>query len=370
LAEELQIAGSHEAGARATPHGRPLRLEDLDYDLPQDSIAQHPAPERDGSRLLVARRGGGVVGHHVFRELPGLLERDDLLVLNDTRVLPARLIGQRERTLGKWEGLFVRENPPGSWEMLCQTGGRPAAGEVIVIPSTSAEGPCRLLLEEKLADGMWRLKPLIPGATQELLSRFGCVPLPPYIRKGRAEDDDRERYQTVFADRAGAVAAPTAGLHFTPQLFEDLARRGVGHTFVTLHVGPGTFQPVQSDNPAEHRVQAEWGELPSAAATALANCKARGGRVVAVGTTSVRVLETAARHDATAGWSGFTNLTICPPFEFRTVDALVTNFHLPRSSLLMLVAAFTGLESMHAAYTEAVAKGYRFYSYGDAMLIA
>jgi S-adenosylmethionine:tRNA ribosyltransferase-isomerase len=346
-----------------------MRLEDLDYDLPEHLIAQHPTPERDGSRLLVLRRGGQILGHHLFRDLPGFLQPGDLLVLNDTRVLPARLIGHRERTGGKWEGLFLRENPDGSWEMLCQTGGRPSAREVIVAAAASGSDCCRLLLEEKLADGMWRLKPLTAGSSQEILARFGHVPLPPYIRKGRAEDGDRERYQTVFADRAGAVAAPTAGLHFTPQLLDDLARRGVGHTFVTLHVGPGTFQPVQAENPAVHRVQAEWAELAAEAAVAVATCKARGGRIVAVGTTCVRTLETAVRQGTNGAWRGYTDLTICPPFEFQTVDALVTNFHLPRSSLLMLVAAFTGLESMRSAYAEAVARGYRFYSYGDAMLI-
>jgi S-adenosylmethionine:tRNA ribosyltransferase-isomerase len=368
LAEELQVVGSSHPGRDDQP-SRAIRLEDLDYDLPQHLIAQHPAPERDGSRLLVVRRGGEVVEHRHFRDLPVFLKPGDLLVLNDTRVLSARLIGYRERTGGKWKGLFVRENPTGSWEMLCQTGGRPAVGEEIVIPGATADDCCRLVLEEKLADGKWRLKPVTSGSTQELLARFGQVPLPPYIRKGRAEEGDRERYQTVFADRGGAVAAPTAGLHFTPQLFDELTRCGIGRTFVTLHIGPGTFQSVQTDRPAEHRVQAEWGELSAATAAAIADCKARGGRVVAVGTTSVRVLETAARHGADGAWCGFTDLTICPPFEFRMVDALVTNFHLPRSSLLLLVAAFTGRESMHAAYAEAVAKGYRFYSYGDAMLI-
>jgi S-adenosylmethionine:tRNA ribosyltransferase-isomerase len=367
---EARISSGLPRGSPDGFRGRclPMRLDDLDYPLPPHLIAQHPAAERDASRLLVLRRGGPVAGHHVFRELPDFLAPGDLLVLNDTRVLPARLLGRREHTGGKWEGLFLHEGPDGAWEMLCQTGGRPAAGETILVEAESGGEPLRLVLVDRTTEGRWRLRPEVNGSAGELLLRFGRIPLPPYIRKGKAGDADRERYQTIYADRAGAVAAPTAGLHFTPQLFDELARRGIGRTFVTLHVGPGTFQPVQADDPAEHRVQSEWGELSAEAAAAVAACKARGGRVVAVGTTSVRVLETAARQ-CTGAWSGLTDLTVCPPFSFRTVDALVTNFHLPRSSLLLLVAAFTGLDSMRAAYAEAVARYYRFYSYGDAMLI-
>jgi S-adenosylmethionine:tRNA ribosyltransferase-isomerase len=206
-----------------------------------------------------------------------------------------------------------------------------------------------------------------------LLARHGSVPLPPYIRKARGGEElpsDRERYQTVYARRDGAVAAPTAGLHFTPAVFDALKDRGIDWTFVTLHVGPGTFQPVEAEDVRQHSVQAEWGELPADTAEAIRECKARGGRVVAVGTTSVRVLETVAQSaGGIRPWAGDADLTIRPPFAFRAVDALVTNFHLPRSSLLLLVAAFTGLESMHAAYQEAIAREYRFYSYGDAMLL-
>ena len=239
---------------------------------------------------------------------------------------------------------------------------------MLVDPEAGGES-LRLTLVERTPGGRWLMRPEAAAPVAELLARFGRVPLPPYIRKGQAGEADRLRYQTVYAERGGAVAAPTAGLHFTLPLFEELARRGIGRTFVTLHVGPGTFQPVQVADPAEHRVQAEWGEVSAVAAGAIAACKSRGGRVVAVGTTSVRVLETAARHGPASAWSGLTDLTICPPFTFRAVDALVTNFHLPRSSLLLLVAAFTGLESMRSAYGQAVGAGYRFYSYGDAMLI-
>jgi S-adenosylmethionine:tRNA ribosyltransferase-isomerase len=315
------------------------------------------------------RRGGGVVAHQHFTDLPAWLEAGDLLLLNDTRVLPARLAGRRERTGGRWEGLFLRETPGGAWEVLAQTRGRPAVGEMLVVEP----GPLGLTLVGRTPAGRWLVRPDAAGSPAELLARHGTMPLPPYIRKGRPEGagkDDRERYQTVYARHPGAVAAPTAGLHFTPAVFDALRQRGVGWAFVTLHVGPGTFQPVQADDVARHRMQAEWGELPPATAEAAAACKGRGRRVVAVGTTSVRVLETAARGgDGVRPWSGETDLTIAPPFSFRAVDALVTNFHLPRSSLLLLVAAFTGLEPMLAAYREAVARAYRFYSYGDAMLI-
>lgn len=354
------------------PAGRSLRLDDLDYELPLRLIAREPAAQRDQSRLLVVRRGGAVLAHQHFHDLPTWLAPGDLLVLNDTRVLPARLVGRREKTGGRWEGLFVRE-VEGAWEVLAQTRGRPAVGEVLL----AEPGSLRLVLTGRTPEGRWLLRPEVPAPAVELLARHGQVPLPPYIRKARADagvaetaNDDRDRYQTLYARQAGAVAAPTAGLHFTPSVFEALRAWGVGCAFVTLHVGPGTFQPVQAEDVTQHRVQAEWGELPPATIEAIAACKARGNRVVAVGTTTVRVLESAAvANGAVQPWSGECNLTICPPFVYRVVDALVTNFHLPRSSLLLLVAAFTGLESMRAAYREAVAEEYRFYSYGDAMLI-
>jgi S-adenosylmethionine:tRNA ribosyltransferase-isomerase len=228
----------------------------------------------------------------------------------------------------------------------------------------------RLCLVGKTPGGHWLARPEETGTTLELLTRFGRVPLPPYIRKGRAAEVDRERYQTVYAQHIGAVAAPTAGLHFTPAVFEALRQRGIGWAFVTLHVGPGTFQPVQVEDVEKHQMQSEWCELPKETAEAINACKERGRRVVAVGTTTVRVLETVAGNGMLLEpWAGETGLTIRPPFDFRAVDALVTNFHLPRSSLLLLVAAFTGVDSMREAYRWAVEQGYRFYSYGDAMLI-
>jgi S-adenosylmethionine:tRNA ribosyltransferase-isomerase len=347
-----------------------MRLDEFDYDLPAHLIAQEPAAHRDESRLLVLRRGVAELGHHVFADLPELLAPGDLLVLNDTRVVPARLVGRRARSGGKWEGLFVCGESDGTWELLVQTRGRLLVGETLLAESTG-EPPLRLTLVRKTPAGRWLVRPGEAGSFASVLARHGQVPIPPYIRKGRAGPADSERYQTVFARQEGAVAAPTAGLHFTPELFEQLARRGVERAFVTLHVGPGTFQPVKVEDVTQHRVEPEWGELPAASAAAVAACKARGGRVVAVGTTSVRVLETAARQSPAgpAAWSGWTDLTVCAPFEFRVVDALLSNFHLPRSSLLLLVAAFAGVEPVRAAYREAVRLGYRFYSYGDAMLI-
>jgi S-adenosylmethionine:tRNA ribosyltransferase-isomerase len=347
-----------------------MHIDAFDYDLPPRLIAQHPCPERDQSRLLVVRRDGGERSHRVFRDLPELLAPGDLLVLNDTRVLPARLLGRRERTGGKWEGLFLRDLPGGQWELLCQTRGQPATGEAVLVDASVAGAePLRLILTGRGAAGHWLAQPEAAGSFGEVLARFGHMPLPPYIRKGRAAEEDRERYQTVYAAQPGAVAAPTAGLHFTQRIFEDLQRRDIGWTFVTLHVGAGTFQPVNVTDVTQHRVQPEWGELTAQAAAAIAACKSRGGRVVAVGTTAVRVLESAASGGTAQPWRGQTEMTICPPYAFRAVDALVTNFHLPRSSLLLLVAAFAGLETIRSAYRDAIERDYRFYSYGDAMLI-
>jgi S-adenosylmethionine:tRNA ribosyltransferase-isomerase len=360
-----------------------MRADSLDYHLPPSLIAQEPAARRDASRLLVVRRRDNALEHRTFADLPELLAPGDLLIHNDTRVLPARLVGRRERTGGRWEGLFLHANEAGLWELLCQTRGRLVEGETVLVEP----GSLRLTLVGRHG-GHWLARPEAPGTAFELLELHGQVPLPPYIRKGQARDEDRDRYQTVYARRAGAIAAPTAGLHFTPEVFAALDRRGIERACVTLHVGLGTFQPIQVEDVRLHPMHCEWGELPAATVEAIAACKARGGRVVAVGTTAVRVLETVAaassaaaaappgspRAAAAAGgplrpWSGETNLFIYPPYEFRCVDALVTNFHLPRSTLLLLVGAFVGLDLMRRAYEKAVEQQYRFYSYGDAMLI-
>jgi S-adenosylmethionine:tRNA ribosyltransferase-isomerase len=337
----------------------------FDYELPAHLIAQEPADPRDHARLLVLQRYDGSINHRRFYDLPELLSSGDLLILNDTRVLPARLIGKRAATCGKWEGLFLRLLADGIWEMLCQTGGKPRPGEQIHIEP----GPLALELVARLPEGRWQVRPLTDGSPVDLLERFGRMPLPPYIRKGVAHGGDRTRYQTVFAREPGAVAAPTAGLHFTPRLFEQLRQRGVGWEFVTLHIGLGTFRPIDGEDYTQHPMHAEWGNLPEATAAAIRACNQRGGRVVAVGTTVVRILETAARLGPLSAWSGETDLFIHPPFDFRVVDGLVTNFHLPRTTLLLLAAAFASVEILREAYQVAVNESYRFYSYGDAMLI-
>ncbi|MCS6975793.1 MAG: tRNA preQ1(34) S-adenosylmethionine ribosyltransferase-isomerase QueA [Gemmatales bacterium] len=340
-------------------------LSALDYELPPDRIAQYPVEPRDHARLLVVERSTGrFADQHVY-DLPWWLRSGDLLVLNDTKVIPARLLGRREATRGKWEGLFLKQLPDGRWELMAQTRGSPKPGEWVALD----QGGVRLHLTEKTAEGHWLARPDPLEPAEVLLERCGHTPLPPYIRKGRAGPADRQRYQTVYARQAGSVAAPTAGMHFTPQLLDRLEAAGVRRTFVTLHVGVGTFQPIQSDDVTRHVMHCEWCEITQSAVDAIQRCRQEGGRIVAVGTTSVRVLETAARLDPLRPWRGETDLYIYPPFEFRLVDALMTNFHLPRSSLLALVAAFMGLEQMHAAYRHAIAAGYRFYSYGDAMLI-
>jgi S-adenosylmethionine:tRNA ribosyltransferase-isomerase len=337
----------------------------FDYDLPASLIAQEPLAERDQARLLVVRRTAATLEHRIFHDLPDLLAPGDLLVLNDTKVVPARLLGRRARTGGRWEGLFLNTLADGAWELLCQTRGRLMEGETILVDP----GPLQLTLRTKTPAGHWIASPHAVGSALEILERHGQVPLPPYIRKGRATAADRQRYQTVFAQHSGAVAAPTAGLHFTPRLFEQLEPCGISWTFVTLHVGVATFQSIQVKNVADHRMHAEWGELSPAAAAAITACRERGKRVVAVGTTSVRVLETVAAQGPLRPWTGETDLFIYPPYPFKAVDALITNFHLPRTSLLLLVSAFGGVELVRRAYQAAVEQAYRFYSYGDAMLI-
>lgn len=342
-----------------------MRSDFLDFDLPPHLIAQDPSAQRDQSRLLVVRRKEEHIEHRIFADLPTLLSSGDLLVLNDTRVLPARLIGKRSSTGGKWEGLFLGEPAPGTWDIICQTRGRLKEGEIIDIDPA----PLHLRLVQKTAEGHWLAAPECEESTAEILEKHGRVPLPPYIRKGISKEADRERYQTIYARRAGAVAAPTAGLHFTPSLFAQLQSKGIGCTYLTLHVGLGTFQPIQAENVQEHGMHKEWCELPESAVQAIAQCRQRGGRVVAVGTTSARVLESVSASGPLRSWSGETDLYIYPPYPFRVVDALLTNFHLPRTTLLLLVGAFAGIELMRRAYKTAIEHEYRFFSYGDAMLI-
>lgn len=341
------------------------RTSDYDYELPSELVASRPAARRDESRLLVLRPDGGLADR-VFSDLAGLLAPGDALVLNDTRVFPARLTG-RKPTGAPAEILLVRPlDEPGRWEALVRPGGKLKPGRVVdiapgfrVLIEDSAPGGGRVVrLEGDTADDPWRL-----------IERYGRVPLPPYIDR-EADDADAERYQTVYAAHRGSVAAPTAGLHFTTALLDRIEAAGVRLVRVTLHVGIGTFRPVDAERPEDHELHAERWAVSSSAAATLNEVRAAGGRVWAVGTTSVRTLETSCdpggRFTPGEGW---TDLFILPGYEFRAVDALVTNFHLPRSSLLMLVAAFAGRERVLAAYRHAVDRRYRFYSYGDAMVI-
>ncbi len=332
----------------------------LDYDLPPDLIAQRPVEPRDHARLLVVDRDRATIEHrHVF-DLPDLLSAGDLIVVNDTRVLPARLLGRRERTGGKWEGLYLGTLADGTWSLLSQTKGMLTVGERVIV-----ETGLVLTLVDRPAGQPWVYRPESLGSAIELLEQHGMVPLPPYIRKGRGDDCDKIRYQTVFARTPGSVAAPTAGLHFTPELFQRLHDHGIHRASVTLHVGLGTFQPLAAGDPDKHVMHKEWCTLPAATAAAVRETQARGGRVVAVGTTTVRTLESG---EITAR-TGETDLYIREPFAFRAVDALMTNFHLPRTSLLLLVGAFAGEKLIRQAYEAAMAERYRFFSYGDAMLI-
>jgi len=346
------------------------RLSAYDYPLPDDLIAHVPADRRDASRLMTLDRDSGAIGHRQFTELPDLLQPGDLLVLNDTRVLPAKLVGVRESTGGRWEGLFLGLDAEGHWDLIAKTRGSIQPGETIAIAGAGNEAPLRLELVSRTETGGWRMKPLAPGTHLELLARFGQMPLPPYIERANPSELDRERYQTTYSRVPGAVAAPTAGLHFTPEVFAHCDARGIGRTFVTLHVGIGTFRPVSVENLAEHQMHSEWGEVPQATVDAIRETKERGGRIIAVGTTSVRTLESAAGEGKLRAWSGETNIFIRPPYAFRVIDGLVTNFHLPKSTLLMLVSALAGREAMLRAYEAAIEERYRFFSYGDAMLIA
>jgi S-adenosylmethionine:tRNA ribosyltransferase-isomerase len=373
-----------------------MRLQDFDYPLDESLIAQQPIEPRDHARLLVVTRPTGALSHHRFDELPGLLRPGDLLILNDTQVIPARLLGRKVSTGGKIEVFLVRPLTPTLSPMAHCNGksnGRPGRGRPLYPLSPGGrgqgEGECWQVLikgsvrpgqQLELPDGV-QATVMSSSAGGHLIEfpatldvfayaeKAGLVPLPPYIQRAPTEAD-RDRYQTVYARRPGAVAAPTAGLHFTDAVLRKLEAWGVRTASVTLHVGPGTFKPVKSEDIRDHKMDREWYELPERTAQAINETKNTGGRVIAVGTTAVRVLETMADQGVPlrAG-AGETVLFIYPGFEFKVVDAMLTNFHLPKSTLFMLVCALAGRERMLEAYRAAAAERYRFYSYGDAMLI-
>jgi S-adenosylmethionine:tRNA ribosyltransferase-isomerase len=341
-----------------------MRVDDFDYPLPPELIAQHPAARRDGSRLLRLSRADGAISHHGIAELPALLPGGALLVVNDSRVIPARLWARRP-TGGRVEVLLLEReaHPDEIWVALLRASKGPRAGERLAIEARGgvALPPPALEVLEPPQAGRARVR--VHGEPGALLAH-GVVPLPPYLRR-QEEPGDRERYQTVYARHDGSVAAPTAGLHFTAGLLAELERAGIERATVTLHVGPGTFLPVRADSVEEHRMESERFRVPEETADAIARAKRERRPVVAVGTTSVRTLEASGG----AAGEGRTNIFIRPGHTFAVVDALLTNFHLPRSTLLMLVSAFAGRERVLEAYRQAVAERYRFYSYGDAMLI-
>lgn len=333
----------------------PYATADFDYALDSALIAQRPLADRASSRLLVLFRDSGRTEHRQFRDLPALLNSGDLLVRNTSRVIPARLAGTRDNGRPA-EVLLVHADEDGSWIAMVHPGGKLKPGRII---SFGDDGVVEVA--EALGGGLRRVRFSGRLDAAALMQRYGATPLPPYIERP-ADADDRDRYQTVYAREDGSVAAPTAGLHFTPELLAAIEHRGVGIADVVLHVGPGTFKPVETDALAKHRMHPEWYSLPPATGARILQTRSSAGRVAAVGTTTARALESGLG-------TGWTSLFIHPPYHFKTVDALLTNFHLPRSTLLMLVAAFAGYQATMAAYREAVKERYRFYSYGDAMVI-
>jgi S-adenosylmethionine:tRNA ribosyltransferase-isomerase len=380
----------------AAPPGRtanqelPIKTSALQFDLPPDRIAQYPCEPRDAARLMVLDRASGRIAHHIFRDLPGFLRPTDCVVLNTTRVIPARF-PLRRGTGGRIDALFVGQPAPGRWSVMLAGAGRLRAGEELHLASraggdvassglTTGSGPplppapCRFTFLRHIERGLCELRVDPPADPLAVLEQIGSAPLPPYIRRDAAgaparDPQDRCRYQTVYARQPGAVAAPTAGMHFTDELLNAIRTRGVSIAEVVLHVGLGTFQPIEVDDLADHHMHPERYELTADSAARIARARPAGGRILAVGTTSVRVLETCAGEAGPVAGAGWTDIFIHPPYRFRAVDALVTNFHLPGSSLLALVCAFAGRDGILRAYRCAIEEGYRFYSYGDAMLI-
>ncbi|MFN3237276.1 MAG: tRNA preQ1(34) S-adenosylmethionine ribosyltransferase-isomerase QueA [Pseudomonadales bacterium] len=338
-----------------------MNLSEFEFDLPEHLIAKYPTPDRTSSRLLHLNASSGEINHYHFRDLTGLLDAKDLLVFNNTRVIPARLFGNKA-TGGRVEILLERVLDQHTALVQLRSSKSPKPGAVIQL-----EGSEYSVEVTGRQESFFILRFPAPGVL-DVVKSVGHMPLPPYIDRPD-ETADSERYQTVFAEQDGAVAAPTAGLHFDEPLLAEIAEKGVASTRLTLHVGAGTFQPVRVDNILEHKMHSEQVEVPEAACDAVANCKERGGRVIAVGTTSVRSLEAASQSGKLQPLNGDTDIFIYPGYEFKTVDAMITNFHLSGSTLMMLVGAFAGVDMIRHAYDVAIKEQYRFFSYGDSMLI-
>ena len=350
-----------------------------DYELPRERIAQDPLNTRSDSKLMLVDRKSGDIEHYHVRDLPELLNAKDTLVMNDSKVIPAKLTGFRTQTQGRWQGLFLRaDSESGVWEVLTKTRGTLVPGETITVQDRHGRDAMLLTVIARTDDGHLLVKPSLPSKYDDpeplkepadWLERFGRIPLPPYIRDGRMVDADVTNYQTVFAKNRGSVAAPTAGLHFTNRLLAQVDELGVFRQSVTLHVGIGTFRPIATEALGDHKMHDEWGRIDADSVQCINERRCAGGRCVAVGTTSVRVLESASASGELNPWTGATDLFIKPPYQFNCVDALMTNFHLPKSSLLVLVSAFASRELIMKAYKVAIENEYRFFSYGDAMLI-
>jgi S-adenosylmethionine:tRNA ribosyltransferase-isomerase len=350
-----------------------MKTDELNYHLPVELIAQQPCGVRSESRLLVLNRASGEIVDSRFDRIGEFLHRGDCLVLNDTKVLSARFFGRRTSG-GKIEGLFLAENEAGAWEVMLKNAGKVKADEIIWLKNRDESKAARYkaAIVDKVGGGVYRLKIETSENHTAVLGEIGFPPLPPYIKRGdnlKQAEADRMRYQTVYACKDGSVAAPTAGLHFTDDLIGRLKEGGTGFARITLHIGMGTFKPVETENLEEHKIHREWFGVDEENARTINATKGSGGRTIAVGTTSVRVLETVTADSKVKAASGTTELFIRPGYKFRMVDGMVTNFHLPKSTLLALVAAFAGLEKILAAYRYAIEERYRFYSYGDAMLI-
>jgi S-adenosylmethionine:tRNA ribosyltransferase-isomerase len=341
-----------------------VNLSDYDYNLPVELIAQEPTEERDQSRLMVVNLSSDTISHRIFNDLPDLIGENDLIIVNDTKVFPARLVGKKEISGGEVELLLLRPNHDELWEALAQRSRRLHIGTRIVF----GDG----LLHAEIADlgenGHVYVRLESQGNINEIIDTVGRVPLPPYIKREPVADDS-ERYQTIYANLRGAVAAPTAGLHFTKALLDNIASNGVMFAAITLHVGVGTFRPLTEDDTQCNKLHSEYFHVPERTVHMVAECRKRRGKIIAVGTTTARALETASQSGQLLPCEGWTDIFIKPPYRFKSFDALITNFHLPRSSLILLVSAFAGREKILCAYQEAINQQYRFYSYGDAMLI-
>ncbi len=342
-----------------------MKLSLFDYSLPEELIAQYPLAKRDESRLMVLNRKTKSIQHSKFLELHNFLDTGDLLVLNNTKVIPARLIGKKEKSGGKVEILLISPKGKGLWEALVKHSSRMNIGTKVIF----GDGEYTARIMDKTESQGRLIQFESEEEMRDLLDKYGKPPLPPYVKR-EAKEEDKKTYQTIYAKEEGAVAAPTAGLHFTEFVFDKLKSKGIETVEITLHVGLGTFQPVKAENVEEHKLHSEFFTISSDSAIRINQTRANGGKIVAVGTTSVRALESSSDEKGIIKpYSGFTNIFIYPGYKFRVVDKLITNFHLPKSTLIMLVSAFAGRDFVMSAYSEAIKEKYRFYSYGDAMLI-